>query len=317
VRKLFVALGLLVLLLATGFCLKPLVCPQPLIAPESQIFTLPLKKPSPVPAKKTTFIAVGDVMLGRKVNTQMIKYNDFKYPFLKTASFLSSADLAFGNLESPIVNGCPATNTGMVFCGQEKALEGLIYAGFDVLSIANNHIYNQGRTGRGQTIDFLAKNGLLASAEELEIKEVNGIRFGFLSFDLTVDNRFGLVLESVKKHTPEVEVLVVSLHWGVEYEKEPRAWQRDLARQAIDSGAKLVVGHHPHVTQPTEEYQGGLIFYSLGNFVFDQMWSEETKKGQIAKVIFEGSEISAYEEIPVYITDYCQPEIVSGPSKPN
>ena len=120
------------------------------------------------------------------------------------------------------------------------------------------------------------------------------------------------MVEEVKKNANKVDVLVVSLHWGGEYQKEPLSWQKDLAHQIIDSGAKVIIGHHPHVTQLTEKYQSGLIFYSLGNFVFDQPWSEETKKGKVAKIIFEGKEIKSFEEIPVYIEDYCQPKILTG-----
>ncbi len=100
------------------------------------------------------------------------------------------------------------------------------------------------------------------------------------------------------------------MHWGAEYKKEPALSQKELAHQIIDSGAKIIIGHHPHVTQPTEEYKNGLIFYSLGNFVFDQPWSEETKKGNIAKIIFEGKNIKSFEEIPVYI-ESSQPQLTN------
>jgi len=113
----------------------------------------------------------------------------------------------------------------------------------------------------------------------------------------------------VKENISKVDVLIVSLHWGAEYQKEPNTHQRQLARQAVDAGAKIVLGHHPHVTQPVESYGSGLIFYSLGNFVFDQPWSTETKKGQMTKIIFEGKDIKSYELIPIYIHDFCQPQL--------
>jgi poly-gamma-glutamate synthesis protein (capsule biosynthesis protein) len=264
--------------------------------------------------KVVTLMAVGDVMLGRMVNVQMLKYKDFKYPFLKTASLTSSADITFGNLESPIINNCPTTSVGMIFCGRKEAVEGLKFGGFDVLSIANNHILNHGQKGLSQTTELLDKNGIVPSTNNmiflrLAMKQWNNITFGFLSFDLVTYPK-APVIEEVKKNANEVDILVVSLHWGNEYEKEPRDWQKTLGHQIIDNGAKVIIGHHPHVTQPTEKYHDGLIFYSLGNFVFDQPWSEETKKGKIAKIVFEGKKIKSFEEIPIYIKDYSQPQIV-------
>lgn len=272
--------------------------------------------------KTTILVAVGDVMLGRMVNVQMLKYKDFKYPFSKTASFTSAADITFGNLESPIVSNCPTTSVGMIFCARPESIGGLKFAGFDVLSVANNHILNYGQEGLSQTTELLNKNGILPSTNNLtmpvlskvEGKQSNNLSFGFLSFNLTQNltishDRDKLsIIKAVENAKNKVDVLIISLHWGVEYVKEPLAWQKELAYQLIDSGAKIIIGHHPHVTQPTEKYHDGLIFYSLGNFVFDQPWSEETKKGKIAKIIFEGKKIKTFEEIPIYIIDSAQPQ---------
>lgn len=100
--------------------------------------------PTPQPI---ILVATGDIMLGRSVNSKMKKIGDFIYPFLKTWKFLSGADLTFGNLESPFVSGCPTTDTGMVFCADPKAIEGLTNSGFDFLSLANNHVSNYGQGG--------------------------------------------------------------------------------------------------------------------------------------------------------------------------
>ena len=242
---------------------------------------------------------------------QMLKNKDWKYPFLKTASFIADADITFGNLEVPIIESCSSTETGMIFCARPESIEGLKFAGFDILSIANNHILNQGQKGRKQTADFLKEAGIMASENELVVKKVNHLLFGFLSFDLVTYPNTPLV-ETIKENSKRVDVLIVSLHWGAEYQKEPAVFQKELAHQIIDAGAKIIIGHHPHVTQPIEKYNNGLIFYSLGNFVFDQYWSEETKKGEIAKIIFEGKEIKSYELVPVYIENFCQPQVRTG-----
>ncbi|MBU2577619.1 CapA family protein [Patescibacteria group bacterium] len=278
-----------------------LLSPRPVMSPSH------FSSPSSNPKRITVLKAVGDVMLGRMVNVKMLENKDFRYPFLKTAELLSSADITFGNLESPIINECKTTQTGMVFCGRKESVEGLSFAGFDVVSIANNHILNHGQEGRGQTIEFLNQKNILPSANELTIQQTNNLNFGFLSFDLTVNNNPEPIIKKVSESSSRVDILIVSLHWGAEYIKEPFPWQKELAHSLIDQGAKVVLGHHPHVTQPTEEYSNGLIFYSLGNFVFDQMWSEETRQGQIAEIVFEEKEIKSYKLIPVYIKDYCQP----------
>jgi len=237
----------------------------------------------------------------------MLKNNNFKYPFEKTAAVLSSADTTFGNLESPLIENCPSSDTGMIFCGRKEAVEGLLYSGFDVLSIANNHILNQGQKGKEQTINILKANGILPSQNEITIYRANDITFGFLSFDLVTYPSTPLIpLISLK--SPTVDILVVSLHWGNEYQKEPTLSQKELARKIIDSGAKIIIGHHPHVTQPVEKYNNGLIFYSLGNFVFDQDWSEETKKGNAVEIIFKEKEIESYKILPIYIQNNSQPE---------
>ncbi len=294
---------ILIFLILTVVLLNFLLAPKSLFAPT---FTsrIAIHFPQLVP-KTATVIAVGDIMLGRYVNIKMQEHEDWRYPFLKTSSLTSSANITFGNLEAPFIEGCRNAETGMIFCARKEAIQGLKSAGFDVLSIANNHILNQGQGGLKQTIELLNQNGITPSTNQL----TNKLNFGFLSFDLVTYPKTPVV-EEVEENAGEADILIVSLHWGAEYAKEPTEAQKKLAHQIIDAGAKVIVGHHPHVTQPTEKYHDGLIFYSLGNFVFDQPWSEETKKGKIAKIVFEGKKIKSFEEIPIYIEDYSQPKIV-------
>jgi poly-gamma-glutamate synthesis protein (capsule biosynthesis protein) len=309
IKKIFSAVILVSLAFGAAYFFfpKPKISP---INPISKISATPSLHPTAYP-RQTTLIAVGDIMLGRNVNKKMHDYKNFSYPFVKVSSLLSSGDITFGNLESPFFNNCPVVGSGTFkFCGDYRAMQGILASGFDVFSIENNHALNYGKEGREQTIELLENNHILPSSTKLLKMEKNATTFGFLSFDLTVSNDTKPVLKAVRENVSQVDILVVSLHWGVEYEKEPRAWQRQLAHEIIDAEAKLVIGHHPHVTQPTEKYKNGLIFYSLGNFVFDQMWSEETKKGKIGKVVFEDKDIKSWEEIPVYIIDYAQPQLV-------
>ena len=109
------------------------------------------------------------------------------------------------------------------------------------------------------------------------------------------------------------DILVVSFHFGDEYQQNPSKRQRTLARAAIDAGARIVVGHHPHVVQSVEEYDGGVIMYSLGNFIFDQNFSEDTMSGMMVKIEFEGDKIAAIIPMPITINKSYQPSLETGP----
>lgn len=280
-------------------------------------FSITTPKPTPVLDNKITLIAVGDVLLARKVNYKMVSMNNFNWPFEKTADILKSSDFTFANLESPIVENCKPTETGMVFCGDKRAVFGLVFAGFDGFNLANNHSLNYGKEGLSQTKGVLtsAQIGFFGNDDVLR-KEIKGVKFSFLGFNevgLGQKAYQDLISQVVLKIKSEKEVsdfIVVSFHWGNEYTEEISPRQKELAHLAIDSGAGLVVGHHPHWIQGKEEYQGKFIFYSLGNFVFDQMWSEKTKEGLIVRFTLEGNEIIKTEEFKVKIEDFGQPYLV-------
>lgn len=286
---------------------------------------------------KIVLAAVGDIMLSRNVEQKMISKNDWKYPFLETAEVTSGADLTFGNLETTILEGSIVKTGSFSFRTDPKAVEGLQYAGFDVLSLANNHVMNFGRSGLESTIKNLDVAGIGhagAGLGEEEIyspvvKETKGVKFGFLAYSYSnervADKKNGtygvasLDAEKMKSQVAELkksaDAVVVSMHAGTEYETVPGRAQKDFAHAAIDAGASLVIGHHPHVVQTAEKYKDGYILYSLGNFVFDQMWSEETRLGAIAEITFDGDKISKIDFVPVKIFDYAQPKLAEGPDK--
>ena len=253
-------------------------------------------------------IAVGDVMLGRSVNAKMRSLNDFTYPFQKTADFLQTADLTLINLESPFYQLCPITNEGMKFCADPKAVEGLVFAGIDIANLANNHLNNYGSEGVSLTKKLLEENTINPLDGELVIKTIKNTKLGFLGFDLTSDYQEEKILEAVKEAKPKVDLLIVSFHWGMEYAQKPTQKQKELAHQLIETGTDLILGHHPHVIQETEDYQEGQIVYSLGNFIFDQPWSEATKKGLVGIFTFEDKKLVKSEFKEVSIQDFCQPE---------
>lgn len=284
--------------------------------------------------KEIRMVAAGDVMLSRGVERTMMAKKNYKYPFIAISQFMTDADIVFGNLETSIIKGRTINDLEMVFRTDPKSVIGLKFAGFNIMSIANNHIMNFGRAGLASTIDNLDKNGIMhigAGLSEDNIyapafKEIKGTKFAFLGFTYNHDLRKGpkgevygvadmdeeKMKEAVKKAGSEADVVIVSMHAGTEYKTSAGSIQENFAHDAIDAGADVVIGHHPHVVQNTEIYKGKYIFYSLGNFVFDQMWSNETRLGSMVEIIFLEGEIKNVRFVPVKIFDYSQPKVIGG-----
>lgn len=279
-------------------------------------------------------LAVGDIMLSRHVGTKIFESGNFHLPFLKTADILREADISFANLESPFYDQGPRVKEGMVFKAEPETITGLTFAGFDILSLANNHFGNQGRRGITYTfqhlqdnqIEYVGAGGNFKEAHEVKILEQKGIKFGFLAYNgippvsyQAGDSLGGhawmdidIMQKDIEEAKKKCDVVIVSMHTGAEYTPHPNTSQINFARGAIDAGANLVLGHHPHVVQAFETYKNGIIFYSLGNFVFDQMWSTETSQGVMAKIVFSGTQPVIFELIPIHIYNYNQPRIIKN-----
>jgi len=274
----------------------------------------PPAQPTPTPTSTPaiiTLMAVGDLGLGREINWQIQQRNDPTFPFQKITSVIQSADIATANLEGPVIENCPFIRTGFKFCGDIQNTQGLKFAGFDLINLANNHIANYGPDGIRQTIQSLTKNNLdYFNSEKIVYLEIQNLRLAFLGFDdivrrVDLDN----LKNAIKASRENSDLVVVNFHWGEEYQKQPNERQCSLAALAVDAGADIIIGHHPHVVQPLEYYKDKPIFYSLGNFLFDQLWSQETRKGGIAKIEIEKKQIKSAEIIPIYINDQYQVEI--------
>lgn len=257
----------------------------------------------------TSVFVTGDVLLARTVNAKMVELGDFEYPFGQTADDLKKADIAFVNLETPLTPDCKIKVDGMVFCGNERAVEGLVRSGVDVVNFANNHAGNQGGAGVVSTIEILRKAGIaVVGVGEAVIVERNGKKFGFLGFDDVPPRTSGISWadpDEIKKQIwelrPKVDFVIVQFHWGQEYVNRANAQQRLIAHAAVDAGADLVVGNHPHWVQGVELYKEKFIAYSHGNFVFDQQWSKETTEGVVGKYIFDDKKLSGVEYYPVIL----------------
>lgn len=273
--------------------------------------------------KNVTLLFVGDVMLSRGIEAIVKKYGrgDWRYPFLNVAETIQTADLVFGNLEGPISSRGKNQGSEYSFRAQPEAVEGLKFAGFDVLSLANNHIIDWGPEALADTIEILKANGIhpvgagrdRREANEPLVVKVKNTKLAFLAYTTLFPKSFEL--ERVKAKIKEIktsklaDLIILSLHWGEEYAKQPSAEQIAIGHKLIEAGADLIVGHHPHVVQEMEYYKGGWIAYSLGNFVFDQNFDEATSRGLMLKVIVQNKEIKGVEEILIKFTKTFQPHL--------
>ncbi len=271
------------------------------------------------PQPTVTFGLMGDLGLGRHITSIARSKNDFSWSFQKVSYFLQQNDFNLANLESPIIKDCPKGETGtFTFCGDTRFLPQLSENKF-VLNLANNHIYNYGIDGFSQTKDYLKYSQVdyfyshQADSEFLK-KDVNGISFGFLGFDYITNPKLNpeIIINLVKKYDTQVDWLIVSLHWGNEYLPKAEKWRIELAHQLVDSGADIIHGHHPHVLQQKEEYLQKPIYYSLGNFIFDQNWSKETSQSEIINLTVTKTEIVDTQTIPLIIKFNSQPQPLSN-----
>ena len=275
------------------------------------------------PSKIRTMIVTGDIIPARGVNYFATIRHDFLWPFRPTAAYTSNADVTFVNLETPLFAGCPVNpNSGFTFCGDARFVNGLSLMGADVANLANNHTSNYGAEGITATEQLLNSHGILTTGEgPVAVLDVRGIKFGFIGFNgvgRAIDRE--AVKEGIARARQQADVVVVQFHWGKEYERQPMPDRAvptpddpvTIGHLAIDWGADIVIGNHPHWYQGVEVYHGKLITYAHGNFVFDQMWSEETREGVIGTYTFYGTQLVAATWKPYRIYDYGQPVFMNA-----
>ncbi|MBX3066960.1 MAG: CapA family protein [Anaerolineae bacterium] len=249
-------------------------------------------------ASPIQIIAVGDIMLGRSIEENVLKSGDVNYPFERMLPLMQDADLLIGNLECLISDKGEARFKAYSFRVGLWGIDSLKNAGFDLLNLANNHAYDYGPEALLDTRARLRWAGIAvvgAGKDQVEahdpaIIERNGIKIAFLGYVNTPVEIYGFdtftakatattagiawgepetITAEVQAAKQKADLVIVMLHSGVEGRIEPSAIQMQLARAAIDAGATAVIGSHPHIQQGIEFYNGGLIAYSLGNFVFE------------------------------------------------
>jgi len=253
-----------------------------------------------------SIIFVGDVMLARAVETFMDEVSP-SYPFEGISNILEGADVTVGNFEATVPKEHKKTSDfEMQFSVREPALAQLANAGFDTFSLSNNHALDFGEIALQNTKEICPLYNLkcLGHPKDVDLYSIAYVDLNETKVGMFMLNTVGVDLDKIalgallSKMTFYSDVQIVFVHWGEEYQKKHGAEQEKLAYALIDNGADAIIGHHPHVVQDIEIYKDKPIFYSLGNFIFDQYFSNEVQEGLVIKTnVF--NEFIQYDLLPV------------------
>jgi poly-gamma-glutamate capsule biosynthesis protein CapA/YwtB (metallophosphatase superfamily) len=311
-----------------GASSRALARPTPTASPTR----VPTATPEPTATPDTrpaTIVVTGDVMLARTVTQQMVASHD-QFPFNYTASFLKGFDLTVGNLE------CVVSRMGSAIPGKQFTFEAdplgfqrLVDAGYDIVSVANNHSGDYGKDAFADMFQRLPDFGIsplgggmsYAEAHTPVFRSVRSTTVGFLAYCEIGPQDFAATSTTpghawldpdamradIAAARARCDFLIVFTHWGIEYVTVENGHQQDMAHAAIDAGADLVVGCHPHVIQPNETYRGKLIVYSLGNFVFDYMTAPLTSSCNVLALTIQRSSLLDWKLVHATIGDWGQP----------
>lgn len=298
---------------------------------------------SAVEVPKLNFTAVGDIMLGRNVGKRLEKAGSYSLAFSGVADVLKQGNIVFANLESPLTPSTHGLNKEkkIVLKGSPDAIEAILTGGFNLLTLSNNHMLDYYDTGLFDTVSLLDKNGIAHSGAGKNIEEAgkpaliekNGYRIGLLSYTdmanyiyegeprisfAAGENKAGVIprdyetiRQAIANVRDSVDLLAVSLHWGIEESFKIAPEQVDFARKLIDDGADMILGHHPHQFQGIEIYKGKPILYSMGNFMFDQN-DTENMETFIVEMHYEGKSLQSLVARPVRIVEKSRAELQTG-----
>ncbi len=288
---------------------------------------------TPVPeASQITLLFTGVIVPARCVQSAIDVRGDANYIYDGVRDLISSADLAVGTLNTTFSD--LSTHTGCivtyVLVSDSRSAVAAAEAGFDVMSVATNHIKNCSGASCGDnynrafidTLDNLRANNILpvgagmnqAEAMQPVVVEVKGVRFGFVSLGMVEPMAFagpdtpGIApltednLRAAITAARQVSDVVIAMpHWGPEDSSDPNNYQLHFAPVAVEAGADVVVGNHTHVVQAIQKFNGIDIFYGLGNFVFDQTWDLAHQQGVILRLHFYGTVYTGYDLIPTHV----------------
>ncbi len=306
-----------------------------LFTPREEII-IPSRSLTPTPSTgEVSMVFVGDIMLSRSVGQKIIEQNDFKFPFLRIADYLKGFDLTFANLENPVSSRGVRVGSIYSFRADPRTIEGLTHAGFDVVSIANNHMWDYGRDAFVDTLTHLTTASIsyvgggynYKEAHDGIVKNINGVRIGFLAYTNLLPESVAagadsegvsyLDIKSMKEDitsmSERADVIVTSFHWGDEYKTIHNANQEYITKEAIAMGADIIIGHHPHVRQEVVQLNGSWVAYSLGNFIFDQAFSKETMTGSALEIKIKDKKVESVQEKTIYIWNTYQASLEVQP----
>lgn len=296
---------------------------------KNEVVNIPItEEPVEIP-EKITISLVGDMMFDGSVGWVANSKGE-DYLFEGYTEYFKESDIVFGNLETAISHrGKPMEDKEYTFRSSPRIAAALKRHNFTAVSIANNHVLDYGYEAFDDTLKNLRDNGILYAgggenkeeAQKGVFIEKNGIKVGFIAFSRVVpvvdwyagSKKPGIigaykvheaeVLELLEQLKTQCDVLVVSVHWGKEHVLEAREQEIEAARKMIDAGADIIMGHHPHVVQGIEMYNGKPIFYSLGNFIFSTSRSNISNKTIMAKVVVNSKrEVESVQVVPGIIT---------------
>ncbi len=280
-----------------------------------------------------SLLTVGDIMLGERTR-QVIREQGADYPFAGLLPLLRRSEILFGNLEGPFAKEAKKTVRSFSYRVNPKLATALARANVNVMTLANNHLTDCGRAGVLETLATLASAGVAAvgAAENEEaahrpvVRQAGRWRVGLLGYYWNRRTAATSELPGSAMDSPEhlradigalrkqVDRVVVEFHWGIPYQPEPLPEDREKARLAVEYGADVVVGHHPHVIQPMEVYRGCPIFYSVGNFTFGS--GNSRAEGLMVGFRFEEEETEV-QVYPIYVKNRdlrvnYQPKVLRG-----
>ena len=292
--------------------------------------SLPTATPTPTP-KPVQIIFGGDMMFDRHIRQKAQAQGGYDFILKPLKPLLTAVDLVVANLEGPVTDfnsisvhskvGGPKNYT---FTFDPAVVATLKRHNIGLVNLGNNHMMNFGEKGLAQTLDFLGQAGVgwfgytggkletrntkLKTQESyidgvgwVDKRQIRGQTFLFVNFNQFTDQKLEPLLEFIRRQRPQVDWIVVMPHWDNEYQTTPAPITRRRAHQLIDAGADLVIGAHPHVVSEIEDYRGKRIYYSLGNFVFDQYFEPAVRKGLLVKVSFEPKKTPRFEEIYTWL----------------
>lgn len=290
--------------------------------------------------QKLTMTMVGDVMMGRHVE-EVTKRHGADYLFRHVKPYFDASDYVSGNFEHPIlkddVNKYEKAEKSIHLRTDMDAIHAVKNAGFTVMNLANNHLMDYGEEGLRDTLDVFDRYNMeyvgggenrKEAKEHINYQDVNGVRVATLGFTdafvegtIATKDRNGLLsanpdvlFDMIEKAKNEdhgnADLVVVNVHWGQEYDTEATPRQKALAKAMVDAGADIIIGHHPHVLQSFDVYKDGIIFYSLGNFVFDQGWTR-TKDSAMVQYNLTEDGTASIDVIPLQIEEVA-PRLATG-----